>query len=322
MALVLVEIDAESAEHELERAAIVGEALSDAVRRDRAVVFRVEPWRFAIVLVGNGSREAFLIAQRLRLAVRHAGADASTCTASIGIALAPVNGAEASELIDAAEQAMHTTEAISRDASIAISRGRRAVEPTDVFRRVEALRTLKQLADENFHGGRAHSDAVAERAVRIAHAMHLEVAIVQAIQLASELSEIGSLLIRDGALHPSLPSGVLGLDSGRGDAVRAPAARLRVRGGGRDRRERRRALRRHGHAARLLGQRDPDRRAHPRRRARRREHARGPAARRERARDRVRAPRAALEPRVRSLRRPGRHPRGAAPEPGRLPLPE
>ena len=212
VALVLVEIDAASAGHELERAAVVGEALSDAVRRDRAVVFRVEPWRFAIVLAGTGSREAFLIAQRLRLAVRHAGADASACTASIGIALAPVNGAEASELIDAAEQAMHTTEAISRDASIAISRGRRAVETTDVFRRVEALRTLKQLADENFHGGRAHSDAVAERAVRIAHAMHLEVEVVQAIQLASELAEIGSLLIRDGALHPSLPSGVLGLD--------------------------------------------------------------------------------------------------------------
>jgi GGDEF domain-containing protein len=213
VALVLVEIDAASAGYELEHAAVVGEALSDAVRRDRAVVFRVQPWRFAIVLAGTGSRGAYLIAQRLRLAVRHAGADSSPCTASIGIALAPVNGAEASELIDAAEQAMHTTEAISQDASVAISRGRRAVETSDVFRRVEALRTLKQLADENFHGGRAHSDAVAERAVRIAHAMHLEIAVVQAIQLASELSEIGSLLIRDGALHPSLPSGVLGLDS-------------------------------------------------------------------------------------------------------------
>jgi HD-GYP domain-containing protein (c-di-GMP phosphodiesterase class II) len=213
VALVLVEIDAASAGHELERAAVVGEALSDAVRRDRAVVFRVQPWRFAIVLAGISSREAFLIAQRLRLAVRHARADSSTCTAAIGIALAPVNGEEASELIDAAEQAMHTTEAISRDGSMAAVRGRRAAEASDVFRRVEALRTLEQLADANFHGGRAHSAAVAARAVRIARHMHLEPAVVEAIQLASEVSEIGALLIRDGALHPSLPSGVLGLDS-------------------------------------------------------------------------------------------------------------
>jgi GGDEF domain-containing protein len=213
VALVLVEIDPESAGNELERAAVVGEALADAVRRERALVFRVLPWRFAIILVGATSRETFLIAQRLRLAVRHAGADGMSCTASIGIALAPVNGAEASELIDAAEQAMHTTSAISHDASMAVARGRRSTEASDVFDRIAALRTFKRLADENFHGGRAHSDAVAGRAVRIASAMHLDAAVVESIQLASELSEIGSLLIRDGALHPSLPAGVLGLDS-------------------------------------------------------------------------------------------------------------
>lgn len=200
VALVLVEIDRESAGHELERAAVIGEALADAVRRERAIVFRVQPWRFAVVLTGTGSRGAFLIAQRLRLAVRHAGADSVDCTASIGIALAPVNGAEASELIDAAEQAMQTTAAISRDATVATARGRRATAACDVFGRVDALRTLKRLADENLHGGRAHADAVAERATRIAVAMHLDVAVVQAIQLASELAEVGSLLIRDGAL--------------------------------------------------------------------------------------------------------------------------
>jgi HD-GYP domain-containing protein (c-di-GMP phosphodiesterase class II) len=213
VSVLLVEIDPESAHQELERASIVGEALADAVRRERAEIFRVQPWRFAIVLVGTSSRESRLVAQRLHLAVRHAGADGIGCSASIGMALAPANGAEASELVDAAEQAMHTTAAIAGETSIATTRGRRSTRPSDVFRRVEALRTLERLADEHLHGGRAHSDAVATRAVRIAHAMHLSGEIVQAIQLAGELSEIGSLLIRDGALHPSLPSGVLGLDS-------------------------------------------------------------------------------------------------------------
>jgi HD-GYP domain-containing protein (c-di-GMP phosphodiesterase class II) len=213
VALLLLEIDRESAKHELERAATVGEALADAVRRDRAEIFRVQPWRFAVVLVGTSSREARLVAQRLHLAVRHSGAGGTGCSASIGVALAPVHGAEASELIDAAEQAVQTTSAIAGETGLALARGRRAAKPSDVFRRVEALRTLERLADEALHGGRAHSDAVAARAVRIAHGMHLSADLVQAVQLASELSEIGSLLIREGALHPSLPSGVLGLDS-------------------------------------------------------------------------------------------------------------
>jgi GGDEF domain-containing protein len=213
VAVLLIEIDPASAGNELERASVVGEALADAVRRERAEIFRVQPWRFAIVLAGSSAREARLVAQRLQLAVRHAGADGLGCSASIGVALAPANGAEASELIDAAEQAMRTTAAIAGDTSLATTRGRRSTRPSDVFRRVEALRTLKRLADEGFHGGHAYSDAVAIRAVRIATAMHLPSEVVQAIQLASELCEVGSLLIRDGALHPSLPSGVLGLDS-------------------------------------------------------------------------------------------------------------
>ncbi len=213
IAVLLVEIDPASAGNELERAAVVGEALADAVRRERAEIFRAQPWRYAVVLAGSSAREARLVAQRLHLAVRHAGADGLGCSASIGVALAPVNGSEASELIDAAEQAMYSTAAIAGDTSLATTRGRRSTRPSDVFRRVEALRTLKRLADEGFHEGHAYSDAVAIRAVRIATAMHLPVEVVQAIQLASELCEVGSLLSRDDARHPSFRSGALELDS-------------------------------------------------------------------------------------------------------------
>jgi response regulator RpfG family c-di-GMP phosphodiesterase len=67
----------------------------------------------------------------------------------------------------------------------------------DVFQRVEALRTLKRLADQACHSGLAHSDAVAERAVRIATSMQLDHDAVLAIQLAGELHEIGTLLGAD-----------------------------------------------------------------------------------------------------------------------------
>jgi GGDEF domain-containing protein len=199
VAVVLVEIEPSSESSDGELHGFVGQALADAVRRDRAEIFRVSSRRFAVVLVGTSARDARLVAQRLHLAARTAS-DEAAGTVAVGVALAPVHGTTAMELIDAAEQAMRATAAVGGDPATATERGRRYATAVDVFQRVEALRTLKTLADQACHGGLAHSDAVAERAVRIATAMHLEHEVLLAVQLAGELHEIGSLLLRDGAL--------------------------------------------------------------------------------------------------------------------------
>ncbi len=80
----------------------------------------------------------------------------------------------------------------------------------DVFQRVEALRTLKCLADQACHGGLTHSDAVAERAVRIATSMELDHDAVLAVQLAGELHEIGTLLGGEEELCDSAMVGLAG----------------------------------------------------------------------------------------------------------------
>jgi Diguanylate cyclase, GGDEF domain/HD domain len=199
VALVLVQVESTSARDDRGLPGVVGEALADAVRRDRAEIFRVGDRQFAVVLVGTSARDTRLVAQRLQLAARHAGGEAASSPA-VGIALAPVHGSTATELIDAAEQAMNATAAVNGDPATATQRGRRYAAAVDVFQRVEALRTLKSLADQACHGGLAHSDAVAARATRIATAMHLDHDVLLAIQLAAELHEIGSLLLPDEAL--------------------------------------------------------------------------------------------------------------------------
>ncbi len=80
----------------------------------------------------------------------------------------------------------------------------------DVFQRVEALRTLKCLADQACHAGLAHSDGVAERAVRIATSMQLDHDAVLAIQLAGELHEIGTLLGGDEELSDAAMAALAG----------------------------------------------------------------------------------------------------------------
>jgi HD domain len=209
VAVILVEIELATPGSDGDLPGIVGQALADAVRRDRAEIFRESAHRFAVVLVGTSARDARLVAQRLHLAARTA-CGGGACSAAVGVALAPVHGTTANELIDAAEQVMNATAAVGGDPATATERGRRYATAVDVFQRVEALRTLKTLADQACHGGLAHSDAVAERSVRIATAMHLDHEVLLALQLAGELHEIGSLLLRDGALSDAAAATLAG----------------------------------------------------------------------------------------------------------------
>ena len=109
---------------------------------------------------------------------------------------------------------MQTTAAIARDASVATARGPTRNGRKRRVRRVDALRTLKRLADENLHGGRAQADAVAARAVRIAAAMHLDAARRAGAPAREPSSQRWAPCCSvTSALQPSLPSAELGLDA-------------------------------------------------------------------------------------------------------------
>ncbi len=196
-AVLLLQIDQLNAATDMALAGRIGQLLAAGGRAGDYDVFRLRPWRYAVVVPGATVREARALAQRLRLAVRQF--DGTSCSASVGLALAPAHGSTAGELIDAAEHAMHLVAAEGGDAEEpARQRGRSRLAEAGTFRRIEALRTLATLADELCHGGLAHSHAVAQRATRIAIAMGLDRQTVLAVQLAGELHEIGALFVESG----------------------------------------------------------------------------------------------------------------------------
>ncbi len=206
VALLVCQVDLRNAPTDMELAGSAGRALLDVATGAQAAIFRMRPWRFAVLRPGASARDARLLAQRLCLAVRQLTDDRS-CTASVGIALGSLHGATPVELVDAAEQAMNAAAESGGDTvNVATKRGRRYASSIDVHRRLDALRTLKCLTDQVCHGGLAHSEAVAQRAVRIAVAMGLDRRAVLSVQLAGELHEIGALLVRQEPPSPAAPA--------------------------------------------------------------------------------------------------------------------
>jgi GGDEF domain-containing protein len=196
-AVLVLQIDQLNAATDMALAVRIGRLFASVGSAEGFDVFRMRPWRYAIVVPGGTLRHARALAQRLRLAVRQL--DGASCTASVGIALAPAHGSTAGELVDAAEHAMNLVAADGGDAEdVASQPGRSRVVEADIYRKIEALRTLAGLADQVCHGGLAHSHAVAQRATRIAVAMDLDRQTVLAVQLAGELHEIGSLFVGGG----------------------------------------------------------------------------------------------------------------------------
>lgn len=177
-------------------AAAVAHAVLVAARGAGADVFRLRPLRFAVVAPTGSARDAGLLAQKLRLAVRTAVTPA--CAATVGIALAPLHGRRPEEVVDAAEDALAVADAGGDGQALARARGRRHGRPAGIWQRLDALRTLARVADRAANRGLAHADGVAERAGEMAGALQLRREERLAIQLAGELHELGRLALADG----------------------------------------------------------------------------------------------------------------------------
>jgi HD-GYP domain-containing protein (c-di-GMP phosphodiesterase class II) len=200
VSLLVLQIGQLNAGTDIALASRLGRLLNAVVSDDDAEIFRVRAWRYALIVRGGSLRDARRLAQRLRLAVRQV--EDAACTASVGIALAPTHGLRPCELLDAAEHAMNLAAAEGGDGEqVATQPGRGRVVEADIYRKLDALRTLKAIADQVCHGGLAHADAVAQRATRIALQMGLDRRMVLAIQLAGEFHEVGSLFVGPGEVE-------------------------------------------------------------------------------------------------------------------------
>ncbi|MEA2441919.1 MAG: hypothetical protein QOH76_3343, partial [Thermoleophilaceae bacterium] len=94
-----------------------GEIASSASRRIDAVA-RIGGEEFALLLPDTEQHAAYLLAERLRRAVKEPGADGELPTVSFGVASFPTHAADAEALMHAADQALYAAKAMGRDRSV------------------------------------------------------------------------------------------------------------------------------------------------------------------------------------------------------------
>ena len=189
---------------------LMGEALAAGVRRiDR--VGRMGGEEFALILPETAEHEGYVLAERIRAKVReNFAADIFPLTISFGVASYPTHGATTAALLKAADQALYTAKEFGRDCSVIYSaetaeilRGDSHRKESTAERRVSSLIGLAGSMDTA-----EHSQMVGRYSKLIAVELGLDKELVERVQLAGVLHDIGKIGVADaivnkpGALTP------------------------------------------------------------------------------------------------------------------------
>jgi diguanylate cyclase (GGDEF)-like protein len=142
---------------------------------------RVEGEEFALVVPDTGRKEAFALAERLRLAVREEFAgDLTPLTISFGLSVYPEHGETAASLLHAADQALYAAKESGRNRTVAHSPALRIEQrvPSDVRdiqgeRFVIAVLNMAEAVDLRFSGSARHSETVGRYAEMMARELGL-----------------------------------------------------------------------------------------------------------------------------------------------------
>jgi diguanylate cyclase (GGDEF)-like protein len=186
---------------------LLGEALSAGVRRiDR--VGRMGGEEFALVLPETDEQEGYVLAERLRAKIReNFAADLFPLTISFGLASYPTHGATTSSLLKAADQALYTAKEFGRDCSVIYSaetaeilRGNSHRRESTAERRVASLVGLASSMDTA-----EHSQMVGRYTKLIAVEMGLSKELIERVQLAGVLHDIGKIGVADAIVNKPGP---------------------------------------------------------------------------------------------------------------------
>jgi diguanylate cyclase (GGDEF)-like protein/putative nucleotidyltransferase with HDIG domain len=169
---------------------------------------RIGGEEFALVLPESDEHGGFLVAERLRRAVREDGlADDASVTVSFGVASCPRHATTSDQLLHCADQALYLAKQLGRDRSVIFSEevaeslsggadddGRQTVE------QVAAVLILAETLDLRDSGTAQHSQTVGRLCEQIAIALELDPERVERLRLAGLLHDLGKIGVPDHVL--------------------------------------------------------------------------------------------------------------------------
>ena len=170
---------------------------------------RVGGEEFALVLPDTDGHAAFIIAERLRCALRaEFAADAVPVTISFGVASYPEHGETAGSLLRAADQALHVAKQSGRDRTVLHSPSlgdglHTEGDLRDIAgeRFVAVVLDLAEAVDLRFSGSARHSETVGRYAEMMARELGLSSERVSRVRIAGMLHDIGKVGVPDSILN-------------------------------------------------------------------------------------------------------------------------
>jgi len=185
----------------------IGQALHTR-RRAGDSIARTGGEEFTILLPGASEHEAYLVAERMRVAVERDFADDPVpLTFSFGVATYPDHGRSADMVIEAADQALYAAKALGRNRSVIFNReisaifapepGGRGVDETHLA----TVLSLAEALDLRDTGTAAHSRTVGRYCGLIAKELELPHEHVKRIEIAGVLHDIGKIGLPDAILQ-------------------------------------------------------------------------------------------------------------------------
>ncbi|MGZ4203100.1 MAG: bifunctional diguanylate cyclase/phosphohydrolase [Thermoleophilaceae bacterium] len=181
----------------------------DRTKRRIDVVARLSGQVFALLLPDTDEHGAYVLADRLRRAVRDSFASGSApITASLGVASFPKHGGTYEELYGSATRAVYVAKELGRDRSVIynpeISANLRSAAARDGMQAEEHLAAVIVLAetlDMRDTSTARHSETVARYAKLIAGELGLSDREIERVHLAGMLHDIGKIGISDNILQ-------------------------------------------------------------------------------------------------------------------------
>jgi diguanylate cyclase (GGDEF)-like protein/putative nucleotidyltransferase with HDIG domain len=170
---------------------------------------RVGGEEFALILPDTGQDGAFVLAERLRCALRDEFTmDSVPITISFGLATHPLHGETAASLLRAADEALYAAKDSGRNRTVRHSSElRHMLRSSSNARDIEGERfvavalDLAEAVDLRFSGSARHSETVGRYAEMMARELKLPEQRVSRVRLAGMLHDIGKVCVPDSILR-------------------------------------------------------------------------------------------------------------------------